>query len=270
MSHRLFSFILLGLLWTLPARAELKFALLKAGDAVYRDVTIVDVNATSILFRHSTGLSNIKLRYLSPELQKQFHYDAARAESIERQQDTDTLLYQQTASRRAWERALAQKAAAATDDDTNRTFRLVDPAGENSLINKPAPPLVLAGWYSEKPAVTNGSKFTLVFFWNSQSEPCRRAIPDLNNLQTKFGADLTIIGVTAEPAAQVRKMTQPEIKFSHGGDPQAGLAQAVGVTSVPAVLLVDPAGIVRYQGHPAAINEGVIEQLIGHPAPPAK
>ncbi|MCX6894416.1 MAG: TlpA disulfide reductase family protein [Verrucomicrobia bacterium] len=271
MSHRLLLLILLGLLWHPPARAEVKLATLKVGDTVYSDVTVVDVSATDILLKHNAGVSNIKLRHLSPELQKQFHYDAERAEKAERQQDLDTALYQRAASQRAWEHYLAQKAAAETapDSDASQTFKLTDPLNDNSPLNKRCPSLGLTDWYSEKPAEP-ANRPMLIFFWNSQSEPCRRAIPDVNNWQAKFATDLTVIGVTTETAAQVRKMTQPEIKFSHAGDVQASFAQAVGVTSVPAVLLVDQAGIIRYQGHPAAINDSVIEQFIGHPATPAK
>ena len=120
----------------IAARAELKFAALAIGDTVYKDAVILDVSATDVLFKHSTGISNIKLRYLSTELQKRFHYDPLRSERTERQQDADTLLYQQTASQRAWERALARKAAAEAESEANVTFRLADPVGENSLLSK--------------------------------------------------------------------------------------------------------------------------------------
>lgn len=244
------------------ARAELKFASLAIGDTVYKDAIILDVSATDVLFKHSTGISNIKLRYLSTELQKRFHYDPLRSERTERQQDADTLLYQQTASQRAWERALARKAAAEAEiAEANATFRLADPVGENSLLNKPAPPMPVLEWYSEKPA-PSADKFTLVLFWNSRSEPCRRVIADMNKLQAKFTNDLAVIGVTTETAAQVQQMTAPEIQFSHGGDTKSNLLHAAGITSVPAVLLIDRAGIVCYQGHPAAVTEAAVQALL--------
>lgn len=260
MSRRFLSLVLLGMLCAAAARAELKFATLAAGDTVYKDVIIIDVTANDILFRHSTGMSNIKLRYLSPELQKRFHYDPFHAENIERQQDAATLRYQKVASQSLWDRFFAQKAAQA-QAETNEVFRLADPVGENSLLNKPAPALALPEWYSEKPEPYAG-KFTLVLFWNSQSEPCRRAIADMNNLQAKFTNDLAVIGVTTETAAQVRLMTAPEIQFSHGGDTKSKLLQAAGITSVPSVLLTDRAGIVRYQGHPAAVTEAALQMLM--------
>lgn len=246
----------------IAARAEMKFAALAIGDTVYKDAIVLDVSATDVLFKHSTGISNIKLRYLSTELQKRFHYDPLRSEQAERRQDADTLLYQQTASQRAWERALARKAAAEAEiAEANATFRLSDPIGENSLLNKPAPPLPVPEWYSEKPEPAAG-KVTLVLFWTSRSEACRRAIPDLNNLQAKFTNDLVVIGVTTETAAQVQQMTAPEIQFSHGGDTKSNLLHTAGITSVPSVLLIDRAGIVCYQGHPAAITEATLQTLL--------
>lgn len=260
MLRRFLSLVLLGMLCGAAARAELKFATLAIGDTIYKDAIIIDVTATDVLFRHSTGMSNIKLRYLSPELQQRFHYDPLRAENFERQQDAATLRYQKGASQSLWDRFFAKKAAEA-EAETSAAFRLADPVGESSLLNKPAPPLVVPQWYSEKPEPYAG-KFTLVLFWNSRSEPCRRAISGLNSLQAKFTNDLAVIGVTTETAAQVQQLPAPEIQFSHGGDTKSNLLQTAGITSVPSVLLMDRAGIVRYQGHPAAVTEAALQTLL--------
>jgi hypothetical protein len=40
----------------------------------------------------------------------------------------------------------------------------------------------------------------------------------------------------------------------------------VGVTSVPYVMLVDPKGVVRYQGHPTAITEKQVERILASAA----
>lgn len=186
-----------------------------------------------------------------------------RAEKAERQSDSDTLRYHQTVSQRAWDRFFAQKAAAEAEaGEATEVFKLADPVSENSLLNKPAPPLAVTAWYSEKPGPP-ADKLVLLFFWNSRSEPCRRVIPDLNHWQQQFPSDLTVIGVTTETEAQVRQMTAPQIQFCHGGDSNSNLVSAAGITSVPAVLLIDRDGIVRYQGHPAAITEAVLERFTG-------
>ena len=46
----------------------------------------------------------------------------------------------------------------------------------------------------------------------------------------------------------------------------ARYSAAVGVTSIPYVLLVDPKGVVRYQGHPAAITEKYLESMFANAA----
>jgi len=40
------------------------------------------------------------------------------------------------------------------------------------------------------------------------------------------------------------------------------MATAAGITSVPGVLLVDSKGLIRYQGHPAALEDRIVESLL--------
>ena len=62
--------------------------------------------------------------------------------------------------------------------------------------------------------------------------------------------------------AEVAAMVEPKVEFASVLDPQAELGATVGVTSVPYVMLVDPKGVVRYQGHPTAITEKQVESLL--------
>src|SRR3989442_1000425 len=70
----------------LALRAEEKIPLLRAGIDTYTNVTVTSVSATDIFFPHSRGVGNAKLKDLSPELQKKFHYDAAKGNAAEGQQ----------------------------------------------------------------------------------------------------------------------------------------------------------------------------------------
>jgi hypothetical protein len=58
-------------------------------------------------------------------------------------------------------------------------------------------------------------------------------------------------------------MVEPPIAFASAIDSKAKLATAAGVTSIPTLMLVDPKGVVRYQGHPAAISEAALAGLLG-------
>lgn len=267
MSRRLSWIISLGLLCQLSAPAQEQFAQLKVDDTIYTNVTVMTVSATDIVIKHRAGIANLKLRYLAPALQAQFHYDPVRATALERRQDAATAQYNQAASQRVWNNFFAQQAAATNTPDAAvvaQAYKLAEPINESSLLNKPAPPLTPTTWYSEKPAATT-DRFVVAFFWRSGSEACRRVIPDLNDWQAKFPNDLTVIGITTETAEQVKQATLPPLQFAYGGDPKSSLGAAAGITSVPTALLIDRQGIVRYHGHPGALNETVLTAFIGQP-----
>ena len=109
-------------------------------------------------------------------------------------------------------------------------------------------------------------KAALVAFWAPWSIPCRKYIPALDGLQKKFAGKLAVVGVTSESEAEIADMTEPKIGFASVLDPEAKFSATVGVTSIPYVMLVDPKGVVRYQGHPAAITEKQVEGILAKAA----
>ena len=159
----------------------------------------------------------------------------------------------------AQQATLAARRAAATSADS-----LADPVSNTSLIGKPAPAIDGGKWLGEKPTLEG--KVVLVVFWAPWSIPCRKYIATLDGLQNKFGGKLAVVGVTSESEAEIAEMTEPKIGFPSLLDPVAKFSTSVGVTSIPYVMLVDPKGIVRYQGHPAAITEKQVEGILAKAA----
>jgi thiol-disulfide isomerase/thioredoxin len=243
--------------WLLAA--TIKFDSLKVGSTTYSNVTVVGMNETDLYFKHDHGISNVKLKYLDPAVQKQLGYDALIAKEAEQQREQEQSRYSatlgQAATQEAQRAARAAKKTASTSEES-----LADPISAQSLLGKHGPPLQVEKWLTEKPSTTN--KFVLVTFWAPWSIPSRKAIPQLNALQKKFGEKLVLIGLCAEPAEEVEQMTDAKIEFASAIDTKSKLANAVGVTSVPCVLLLDPKGVVRYQGHPAAMDEKKLEPLL--------
>jgi len=79
--------IALGLLIVvLKVCAEEKLPVLKAGDNVFSNVTIIAVTPTDICFTYPGGMANAKLKELTPELQQHFHYDTTNAMAVEKNQ----------------------------------------------------------------------------------------------------------------------------------------------------------------------------------------
>jgi cytochrome c biogenesis protein CcmG, thiol:disulfide interchange protein DsbE len=247
---------------TLRVMAEEQLETLKVGAVSYSNVVVLSVNATDVYFRHQGGMANVRLRLLEPELQKRFHYDPARASQMEREQQFNSLNYRQSV-------VYSRMTPVETDDpvvaekreEPESQFSLLDPLTDNSLLNKPAPDLAVEKWFSDKPPPLAG-KFVLVLVWQTTSAASRQAIPALNSLQKKYPQDLVIIGVTSESEREVKQMVEPALEFYYGSDTQSRLVRMAGITSVPTVLLIDPQKIVRYFGHPAAINEESLGKLI--------
>jgi cytochrome c biogenesis protein CcmG, thiol:disulfide interchange protein DsbE len=235
----------------------------KVGGKTYSKVIVLGVTATDLYFKHDGGITNVKLKYLEPEIQKRFDYDPRTAEEAERRQLQDDAAFQETAAREVAARAqtLPQKAA---ETPPGAEAGLADPISSQSLLNRPAPKLEFGKWLGERPE-TQG-KAVLIFFWTTWSMSCRRTIPEMNSFQKQFRDQLVVIGLSAQEEREAADFSDVKIDFPLAVDPKSTLAGAAGVTSVPQVLLIDAKGTVRYVGHPAALNSATLKKLLAEPA----
>lgn len=117
-----------------------------------------------------------------------------------------------------------------------------------SFVGHKAPALVVEKWLTPKPD-TKG-KFVLVDFWAIWCGPCRAAIPELDTFQKQFAGKLIVIGVSDEPEKDVRAMTDPKIDYAVAVDTKGRTGKKIGVMDIPRVILMDPKGIVRWEGFP--------------------
>jgi protein disulfide-isomerase len=92
MSAKFFSTLILAGIISI-ARADEKFAVLEAGSAVYSNVTVTSVSATDVYFTFAGGMANVKLKQLSPELQKHFSFDPKQAKATELKQAENQARY---------------------------------------------------------------------------------------------------------------------------------------------------------------------------------
>ncbi len=133
-----------------------------------------------------------------------------------------------------------------------------------SVLNEKAPELVIEKWNSKKPE-TNG-KFVLVDFWATWCGPCRAGIPGLNQMQKKFEDKLVIIGISDEPMEKVKSFNNPKIEYANGIDTKKTVSTFLGIRGIPHMILIDPNGIVRWEGFPALegheFTEEVLEKLL--------
>lgn len=117
-----------------------------------------------------------------------------------------------------------------------------------SVLNQKAPALKVTEWLSSKPEIKG--KFILIDFWATWCGPCRKAIPELNEIHKQFKDDLVVIGISQESAEKVKAMKEPKIDYFYGIDPQNTMSKELDIQGIPHVILIDPKGIVRWEGYP--------------------
>jgi len=224
---------------------------LRAGSEVYSNVTVTSVTATDIYFSHARGMGNVKLKNLDPELQRHFHYDPARADAVRKQQLQANAQF----------RANLVAAAAISHPEFDEDGNVVPPKlYANSFLGKRPPQIMVDQWLTPPPKVDG--KFVLVEFWTTWAEPCRKIIPHLNDLQSKFKDRLIVIGLSNESPEDILKMTSLRIEYSLGTDTESRTLNAMGVQGVPHAILIDPQNTVRFEGQPAYLTEQGLRNLI--------
>jgi hypothetical protein len=220
---------------------------LKSGDNVYSNVTITSVTATDIYFSYRGGMGNAKLKNLSPELQKHFHFDADKAGDVEKQQSDATAQFKKNVLVQAQK---SKRLAAPTYEDGDL---VVPEIFAHSFRGQHPPAVIVDHWLTSPPPDPSG-KFVLVFFWLTSAEQCRNAIPHINDLARLFNDRMIVMGVSNEPVEEMEKRKVP-VNFYVGTDTQSRSMRAFEVTALPHAVLIDPSGIVRFEGPPIYLNE---------------
>jgi cytochrome c biogenesis protein CcmG, thiol:disulfide interchange protein DsbE len=131
-----------------------------------------------------------------------------------------------------------------------------------SVINQKPPDFVVEKWLTPEP--NREGKFVLIDFWATWCGPCRKAIPELNAFQKKFADNLVVIGVSDEPEAKVTDFANPKLEYPNAIDTQARMKKALQVTGIPHVIVIDPKGIVRWEGFPLLAGEELTEKVMAN------
>ena len=261
MRHMMLRIVLLGML--LAARPlwadDEHLPILKVGEETYTNVTVTSASATEIFFTHSRGIGNAKLKNLEPAVQKMFHFDPAKAAAKQEQDAKANALYNQTVRNAP---APKRPSARVPDPDQEGSENGIPahPLYAKRFLNQTAPSLQVEKWLTDQPD-TSG-KFVLLDFWATWCGPCRRSIPELNNLHAKFKDRLVVIGLSDEPEQAVRRMKEPKIDYAIAIDTRRRTEAEVEVKGIPHTMLIDPNGVVRFEGMPHYLSEKDLERLM--------
>jgi len=239
---------------------EIRLATLKVGSEVYSNVTVTSVTTTDVYFTHAGGIGNAKLKKLDPDLQR-FGFDSAKAGTMERQQLVANAQFRadiaksKPAISKSESPGVTEKEISYDDGDI-----VVNKLYAQSFRGQRPPQIFVDQWLTPAPEVSD--KFVLVDFWRTSEATCRNAVPHLNDLQAKFKKHLVVIGLSDEAPEEMRKMSMPRVNYYVGSDAQGRTMKAVGVTGIPHSILIDPKGIVRYEGVSAFLDETRLAALI--------
>jgi cytochrome c biogenesis protein CcmG/thiol:disulfide interchange protein DsbE len=129
-----------------------------------------------------------------------------------------------------------------------------------SFLNEKAPELVVEEWISSEPDIKG--KFILIDFWATWCGPCIRAIPELNAFHEKFKDDLVVIGISDESKEKINNFKKVKIDYYSAIDTNETLKNIYEVQGIPHCVLIDPNGIVRWEGFPTLKGEELTEKVI--------
>lgn len=129
-----------------------------------------------------------------------------------------------------------------------------------SFLGEKAPELKIEKWISEEPEMDG--KYIIIEFWATWCGPCRKAIPKLNALQKQFADDVVIIALSDESAEKVQSMVAPKIEYSNAVDTRALLKSTYEVRGVPHAVVIDPDGIVVWEGFPLMVGHELTAEVI--------
>lgn len=92
----------------------------------------------------------------------------------------------------------------------------------------------------------------LLNVWATWCAPCRREIPELQELQRRWGADgLRVVGVSVDaPGSEddvARFLEAFDVDYTILLDPRTDIAGLLGVVGMPTTVLIDRRGVIRWR-----------------------
>ena len=131
-----------------------------------------------------------------------------------------------------------------------------------------APDILLPNTKGDSIALSSSfknTKYVLIDFWASWCGPCRRAMPGLKKLYSKYhdkGLEIYSISLDENPNAWKQAMFEDGTKWLHVIDQQGNTANTWGVSFIPNTYLLDEnRNIITINAEPSEIDKYLQSKL---------
>jgi len=119
-----------------------------------------------------------------------------------------------------------------------------DPAPAIQLKDQSGKPFTLAAFKGQ---------VVVVDFWASWCGPCRKSLPELDDLQTRFAAQgVKVVGISldADASSMTAFLEKVPVRFTQLHDPAGQTGEAFSVVAMPTTFLIDREGHIagRFEG----------------------
>lgn len=90
---------------------------------------------------------------------------------------------------------------------------------------------------------------------------CRKAIPKLNEWSKKFADELIVVGCAKDGINRLRQI-EPKIEYYLASEPEGKIWNTMELHVLSYVQLIDPKGIVRWEGLCTDLTTKKIQEII--------
>lgn len=199
-------------------------------------------------------------------LLSQFSDDEYSAKALYRLATLASRDFDMARARELYTRCTTQHSGAAYARRCQKNLERLD------LVGQEAAPLVVETWLRGEPVDVDSLRGNVVLLWffATWCPHCKQTMPEIADLLERFsGLPFRVVGITNNTRGQTTEIAkvfveQPQWRISYptAVDLAGATSMSYSAMAVPAAVLVDKTGTIRWADHPTYLQESMIESLL--------